>query len=93
MVTLIRQTVEDYGKWRVFFDQRADTRREAGVRSAQVLRSAENPNDVAIILQWEDKDRATQFLGSDHLRNLRGQGGVIGEPQVTFFQDEGFSPS
>lgn len=58
--------------------------REHGVKSAEILRSADDPNNVIVISEFENIDQARKFAQLDDLKKAMMQGGVADEPDVYF---------
>ena len=58
---LVRHTVEDYDKWKPLFDGHADARSAAGSLGGQLMRSAENPNDITVMFEWDTMENAMQI--------------------------------
>ncbi len=83
---LIRHTVEDYDRWKSVFDDHAPLRQAAGSKGGYLFRSADNPNEVVLIMEMEDLDRARQLVGSDDLRQVVQQAGVTGPPEIRFLE-------
>jgi heme-degrading monooxygenase HmoA len=83
---LVRHKVADYTKWRPLFDQHAATRRANGAKGGQILRSANNPNEVILLFEWENLEKARQFAQSSNLREIMQQAGVIDQPDIYFFE-------
>ncbi len=50
------------------FDQRSATRQASGSRGGQLFRNANDPNELGILLDWEDLEQARQFAQSEDLR-------------------------
>jgi quinol monooxygenase YgiN len=73
---LIVHEVADYAAWKQVFDNAADLRREAGERSYQVLKSANNPNLVVHFSAWTSLAAARQFFESPQLVRIRAEAGV-----------------
>ncbi len=73
---LIIHEVEDYQVWKQVFDRAADLRREAGERSYQILKYANNPNQVVHFSAWTSIDDAKQFFESPQLVQIRAEAGV-----------------
>ena len=89
---LVRLKVEDYAKWKPVFDEHAATRKAYGSKGGHVFRSADNPNEVVVLLEWDDLGKARQFAQSDDLRKAMQQSGVSGQPDF-YFLDEVDRPS
>jgi hypothetical protein len=62
MTTLhIENTVRDYTAWKANFDKFDRARRDRGVTSYRVARSAEDPRRVMIDLEFDGTTRAEEF--------------------------------
>jgi hypothetical protein len=59
----IQNNVHDYDSWKAVFDKFERFREEHGVRAYRVLRSAGDPHDVQVILDFDDEAAATDFRG------------------------------
>ena len=53
----------------------------------QVFRSAENPNEVVILLEWDSLENARRFTQSDDLRAAMQRAGVTGPPDIYFLEE------
>jgi quinol monooxygenase YgiN len=73
---LIIHEVGDYDAWKQIFDRAAELRQEAGERSYQVLKSANNPNMVVHFSSWTSLDNARRFFESPQLVQIRAEAGV-----------------
>jgi heme-degrading monooxygenase HmoA len=81
---LVRITVEDYAKWRPVFDEVSHLRKNSGSQGGQLFRRAEAPNEVTILFEWPDLNKARQYFQSDALRQAMQRAGVQGRPDVTY---------
>jgi len=84
---LIRHKVEDYAKWKPIFDEHSASRKTNGSRGSQLLRNADDPNELLILIEWEDLGKAKQWAGSDDLRQAMARAGVADHPDI-YFLDE-----
>ena len=84
---IVRHTVEDFDTWRPHYEEHAVVRRQYGVSDARVYRDAAAANDVVIVFQVEDLDRAREFVTSDDLRETMERAGVVSAPTVWFLND------
>jgi heme-degrading monooxygenase HmoA len=89
---LVQHTVEDYNKWKAVFDEHGADRKVAGSKGGIVLRSDDNPEQITILLKWDNLENARAFAGSDDLRETMEHAGVTGPPNV-YFLEETDSPS
>lgn len=89
---LIRHKVQDYATWKSGFDDHSTTREASGSKGGFVFRNADNPNELMILLEWDELEKARHFVQSDELREKMQQVGVIDQPDV-YFLDEADRPS
>lgn len=62
MITLhIENTLRDYDSWKSVFDKFDRVRADNGVRSYRLLRRADDPAQVAIDLEFDDRAAAETF--------------------------------
>jgi heme-degrading monooxygenase HmoA len=83
---LVRHKVADYDKWKPFFDQHGTTRQRSGSQGGQLLRNADDPNELIILFQWGTLEKARQFSQSNDLREIMQQAGVIDQPDIYFLE-------
>ncbi|WP_254535141.1 antibiotic biosynthesis monooxygenase [Halomarina litorea] len=84
---LIRHTVEDYERWKPYFDDHAGVRAEGGERGYRLFRTFEDPNEVVILFEWDTGDNARAFLESEDLRERMHEAGVLGTPEVAILDE------
>jgi quinol monooxygenase YgiN len=73
---LIIHEVEDYQAWKKIFDDAANIRKEAGERTYQVLKYANNPNRIVHFSAWTSIEDARRFFESPKLIQIRQDAGV-----------------
>lgn len=72
---LVTQEVADFDLWKKTFDSRARLREEAGILGCQILRDADDPALVSVLLQASDRGKLERFLISEYFAaRLRGAG-------------------
>lgn len=81
---LVHHKVQDYSAWRKVFDEDDQRREEYGSTGVQVLKSASDPNDLTVIMDYPSVDAAKAFATSDALKEKMKDAGVISQPQITF---------
>lgn len=89
---LVRHKVADYAKWKPVFDEHGAARKASGSKGGRLFRNADNPNEVIILLEWDDLGKARQFAQTQDLRQTMERSGVIDQPDV-YFVDEVEKPS
>ncbi len=68
----VRQSVEDYAKWREGYDNHAAARQAGGATDeGKVMRDVSAPNNITVILGWSDLEKAKSFIQSVSLTILR----------------------
>jgi len=87
---LIRHKIEDYAKWRPEYDEHGASRRKAsGCKGTHVFRNSENPNEIVILLEWDELENARQFIQSEDLREAMQRAGVADQPDIYILDDAG----
>ena len=86
-VLLIRHKVADYAAWKTVFDENERTRRAHGARGGRVLRRAADPDDLVLLIEWDDPDRARLFAASDDLREAMERAGVTDRPDIWVLEE------
>ena len=64
---LVRHKVRDYDGWKPGFDDHATTRQASGSKGGFVFRNTDSPNEVLVLLEWDDLEKARGFVQSDEL--------------------------
>jgi heme-degrading monooxygenase HmoA len=88
---LSRSKVQDYARFKANFDEHGATRKAAGSKGARVFRSADNPNEVIILMEWDQLQKARQFAQSQDLKKAMEKAGVADKPDVYFLEETGSS--
>jgi hypothetical protein len=81
---LVRSKVQDFAKWKVKYDEHSSVRRDAGLTERYLLRNADNPNEVVILFETSDLDKARAFASSADLRERMQEAGVTDKPDIYF---------
>jgi heme-degrading monooxygenase HmoA len=84
---VIRHKVADYATWKPLYDGGAATRRANGSNGSRLFRNATDPNEILVVFEWDDLDRARLFIQSDELREGMARAGVVGQPDVWFLEE------
>lgn len=85
---MVRQNVKDFDAWKKVFDEDAANRKGAGSMGGHVFRALDDPNNVFVLLEFDDLDKAKKFMGSDSLKEAMKKAGVVGKPDI-YLMDEG----
>jgi hypothetical protein len=81
---LIRQKVKDFAEWKRAYDAHLPKRVAAGLKEKQLLRGADNPNEVFALFEAQDLTRARAFSVSADTRETMQKAGVIDRPDIYF---------
>ena len=81
----VRHTVADYAKWRPIFDADEPNRRAAGATGFQhVFRDQADPNDITMLFEWDNAEKAQKFLHDPALAETMKAAGVMSAPDARF---------
>ena len=81
---LLRHKVRDFKTWKAGYDAHQPARTEAGLAEKHLLRNSDDPNEVVILFEAQDLDRAKAFTQSADLREKMEEFGVIDKPDIYF---------
>ena len=81
---LIRHKVRDFDTWKTGYDAHQPKRTEAGLTEKYLLRSADDTNEVVMLFEAADLNRAKAFAASADLREKMQEVGVIDKPDIYF---------
>ena len=81
---LIRHKVRDFSEWKQGYDAHLPKRTEAGLTEKQLLRGADDANEVVMMFEANDLSRAKTFAESADLREVMQKVGVLDKPDVYF---------
>ncbi len=81
---LVRFKVADFKTWKPVFESYLWLRQKAGIKELLVEHNAENPNEIVILFEASDPDRAKAYAASDDLKRAMKEGGVLGPPEMTY---------
>ena len=78
-----RQTVADYEKWRLVFDEGEAYRKASGATGAsQVYRDVDDPNTITVVTEWDNEESVRKYMDDPVLRANLQKAGVIGMPTL-----------
>jgi hypothetical protein len=81
---LVRHKVRDFSEWKRGYDAHLLKRTAAGLTEKHLLRGANDPNEVVILLEAKDPSRAKAFVESADLRETMQKVGVVDKPDIYF---------
>jgi heme-degrading monooxygenase HmoA len=84
---LVHHNCEDFAKWKKAFDNHSAMRAQYGSKGGKVFQSANNPNELFVLLEWDSLENLQKFAQSDTLKSGMQEAGVVGMPAI-YFLDE-----
>jgi heme-degrading monooxygenase HmoA len=84
---IVHLQTQDFAKWKAVFDERTALRSSHGCLAERVFRSERDPNEVSLMLEWDNLDRARRFVESLQTQEAREHAGVIGVPRHYFVHE------
>ena len=83
---IITHKVNDYSQWKKVFDDFADTRKDGGEKAYQVFQHADDPNNLTLVFEWDNKANAEEFLSSSELKSTMQRAGVAESPTIRYVE-------
>ena len=83
---LVRHKVADFSQWKPTYDNHLPARQKAGLKEVYLLRNTDDPNEVVLLFEAEDVQRARNFVASSDLRETMQQSGVVDRPDAYFLE-------
>jgi hypothetical protein len=81
----IRHRVSDFARWREGYDMHIAARQAGGATGTDlVLRDVEDPNEITVILGWNELDQARTFTHSASLKDAAQLAGVLELIEIRF---------
>lgn len=90
-VLLIRHRSVDFETWHEAFHADRIVREANGALDEIILRNQASPDDVWVLIDWDDPFRAALFVKSDDLQDQLDRSGVHVEPEIWLL--ERFDPT
>lgn len=84
---IVRHKVKNYERWKEEFDEHYHAKKkEAEFGKGFLLRNSGDPNEVVLMVELRDMEKARQFFSSTHLKEAMEEGGVIEKPDIYMLQ-------
>jgi heme-degrading monooxygenase HmoA len=65
--------VKNYDQWKAVFDEHAKKRKQLGSKGGKVFRNSERPDEIFVLVEWEDLTGAKVFSEWGRTRYGRNQ--------------------
>ncbi|HEY3371088.1 MAG TPA: hypothetical protein VGK10_09590 [Prolixibacteraceae bacterium] len=79
---ILTHEVKDLAEWRKGFEAGEHSRAEAGVKTAGIYTSVDNPNLISVMTEFPSIEVVHVFLQNPTLKEDMESAGVIGMPEV-----------
>lgn len=81
-IIILKHKVENYKKWRPFYDEDKARRAKAGLSEIICGQQRDEPNMVYMIFESSDLEKAREMLKDEELKDLMEDAGVISRPEL-----------
>jgi hypothetical protein len=79
---LVRHKVAEFDQWKSAYDAQLPARQKAGLKEVHLLRNIDAPNEVLLLYEEEDLQRAREFVDGSDLRAAMEKAGVVDKPDI-----------
>ncbi len=83
---MVKTKVADYTRWKPIFDADGANRQASGSKGGQLFRSADDPNEVVILFEW-DLEKARQYSQREGLKAKMQEARVLDPPEIFFLEE------
>ena len=83
----IRHKVSDYGKWKAVYDEAKPRVKAGGGKSQRLFRNTSNPNELVVLTEFDDMNKAKEFAGSNELKQAMQKAGVAEVPTIFYLEE------
>ena len=84
---IIRHKVRDYDAWKPYFVGDVKRHHDATFTRWHITRSAQDKNELVIIFECEDLEKAKTITSDPSLAELMKKAGVLDQPTIYFLED------
>ena len=86
MASIVRRSrVEDYARWKAVYQAGEAARQAAGWRDQEVFRNPDDPNEIVILTEVDDVERARAYAESEEVRRRQRASGLL---ETTYYYPE-----
>lgn len=78
-VVLVEHRVKDFNHWKPFFTKDAKRQRKAGFTRWTIGRSIDDPDDVVVVAECTDLDKAKEVYSDPEVGEIVKKAGVVGK--------------
>lgn len=84
---VVRHKVQDFNAWKPFFIGDSKRQRDAGFTRYHITRNLNDKNEVVVIFECENLEKAKPLLTDPSLAELMKKAGVIDQPTFYVVED------
>jgi hypothetical protein len=85
---IIRHKVADFDRWKPVYDAHQTARENAGLKVLHLWCNEDDPNEVFILFEASDVDKAKELISSADLKESMQDAGVQGPPDIVFLSEK-----
>lgn len=82
----VNHKVKDFNTWKPFFDNDIPEQKKSGIQISKLFCTAGDRNNVHILFETNNLEKAQQFFSNPRLKELMHTAGVISEPDVRILE-------
>ena len=83
---LLRHRVADFARWKAAYDAHTPSRTAAGLKQKELLQDVNDPNQIVLLFEVADLQKAKAFMESADLQEAMRGAGVAGIPDLYFLR-------
>ena len=87
LTVLVRHRVASFATWESVFDEHLGARKANGSCGERVFRRTGDTNEVFVLMEWDDAERARLFVRSTDLSDAMVRAGVIDRPDFWILEE------
>lgn len=84
---LVRHMVADFDKWKSVYEDHRSAREAAGLKDMHLWRNEDDPNEVILLFEVSDVEKAKAFARSPDAKEKMEVAGVHELPDVVFLSE------
>lgn len=81
-VIIVSHEIADFGEWKKRFDAGKENRKKAGLNDRYVMRDAEKPNFVIVVLEANSVENAKKFVSGQAFKDRIKKASVSGTAEI-----------
>lgn len=82
---MVRHKIANFPKWKRVVQSAAKWRKDSGEKSFYFCRGAKSSNELLVWCEWDNAAKMKKFVKSAELRKRMKEAGVVGKPEISFW--------